>query len=117
MPCRRVRLDGGPPSSRTCYPSAVQSALSVVGWTEDRLSTCVACGLLDDGVAFVTPTRWKGETVGRLVFLHPDTEPAVVEEVLARLRTRRLQPTRRPPSTRLISQRTSSSRSPAGMPP
>ena len=29
--------------------------------------------LLQDGVAFVTPTRWKGETLGRLVFLHPET--------------------------------------------
>ena len=42
--------------------------------------------LLADGVAFVTPTRWKGETVGRLVFLHPETGAEVVEEILARLR-------------------------------
>ncbi len=68
----------------------MEPTLSVVlfrraGWTEDDWYAW-SRGLLDDGVAFVTPTRWKGETVGRLVFLHPDTEPAVVEEVLARLR-------------------------------
>ena len=69
-------------------------------------------------MAFVTPTRWKGETVGRLVFLHPDTEAEVVEEVLARLRAPGgLSRTRRPSSTRLISHSTSSSRSPAGMAP
>jgi hypothetical protein len=37
-------------------------------------------------VAFVTPTRWKGETLGRLVFLHPETDKAVIEEILARLK-------------------------------
>jgi glutamate/tyrosine decarboxylase-like PLP-dependent enzyme len=42
--------------------------------------------LLADGVAFVTPTRWKGEPVGRLVFLHPSTDLAVVDEILRRLR-------------------------------
>ncbi len=65
-------------------------ALSVVlfrrhGWVEADWYAW-SRRLLDDGVAFVTPTRWKGETVGRLVFLHPDTDLAVVDEVLARLR-------------------------------
>jgi glutamate/tyrosine decarboxylase-like PLP-dependent enzyme len=41
--------------------------------------------LLDDGVAFVVPTRWRGEAVGRLVFLHPGTTEAVVDEILATL--------------------------------
>jgi glutamate/tyrosine decarboxylase-like PLP-dependent enzyme len=67
----------------------MEPTLSVVlfrrlGWTDDDWHAW-SRGLLDDGVAFVTPTRWKGETVGRLVFLHPDTEPAVVDEVLVRL--------------------------------
>jgi glutamate/tyrosine decarboxylase-like PLP-dependent enzyme len=74
----------GPPVELLMAP-----ALSVVlfrrhGWTDadwQRWSR----RLQEDGVAFVTPTRWKGETVGRLVFLHPDTDRAVVEEVLARL--------------------------------
>jgi len=41
--------------------------------------------LLSSGIAFVAPTRWKGETVGRLVFLHPRTDEAIVDEVLATL--------------------------------
>jgi aromatic-L-amino-acid decarboxylase len=39
---------------------------------------------LDDGLAFVTPTTWHGRPTGRLVFLHPHTELAAVEEILAR---------------------------------
>jgi aromatic-L-amino-acid/L-tryptophan decarboxylase len=38
--------------------------------------------LLDDQVAFVTPTKWEGETVGRLIFLHPGTSEDVVGQVL-----------------------------------
>ena len=30
------------------------------------------------------PSKWDGETVGRLAFLHPDTDIDVVREVLAR---------------------------------
>ena len=39
--------------------------------------------LLDDQVAFVTPTKWEGETVARLIFLHPGTTEEIVREVLA----------------------------------
>jgi aromatic-L-amino-acid/L-tryptophan decarboxylase len=42
--------------------------------------------LLAREVAFVAPTRWKGETVGRLVFLHPLTTEAIVDEVLTTFR-------------------------------
>lgn len=38
--------------------------------------------LLYDEVAFVTPTRWEGETVARLIFLHPSTTEDMVREVL-----------------------------------
>jgi aromatic-L-amino-acid decarboxylase len=37
--------------------------------------------LLADGVAFVAPSTWKGEPVGRLVFMHPRTPPSVVDEI------------------------------------
>ena len=40
-----------------------------------------------DEVAFVPPTRWDGETVGRLAFLHPDTSIDLVREVLTRTAT------------------------------
>ena len=37
-----------------------------------------------DEVAFVPPSQWDGETVGRLAFLHPDTSMDLVREVLDR---------------------------------
>ena len=39
--------------------------------------------LLQEQTAFVTHTLWRGETVGRLVFLHPGTTHEMVDEVLA----------------------------------
>ena len=39
--------------------------------------------LLDDQIAFVTPTKWEAETVARLIFLHPGTTEEIVREVLA----------------------------------
>jgi glutamate/tyrosine decarboxylase-like PLP-dependent enzyme len=38
--------------------------------------------LLYAGIAFVTPTQWEGETVARLIFLHPGTTVEIVREVL-----------------------------------
>jgi glutamate/tyrosine decarboxylase-like PLP-dependent enzyme len=55
------------------------------GWDAPRWQAW-ARDLLAREVAFVAPTRWKGETVGRLVFLHPLTTEAIVDEVLATLR-------------------------------
>jgi aromatic-L-amino-acid decarboxylase len=39
--------------------------------------------LLADQIAFVEPTKWQGETVARLAFLHPHTTMDIVEEILA----------------------------------
>jgi glutamate/tyrosine decarboxylase-like PLP-dependent enzyme len=41
--------------------------------------------LLQQQTAFVTHSSWRGETVGRLVFLHPATTTDMVDEVLATL--------------------------------
>lgn len=38
--------------------------------------------LLAEQVAFVTPSSWEGETVGRLVFMHPATTLEMVREIL-----------------------------------
>jgi glutamate/tyrosine decarboxylase-like PLP-dependent enzyme len=38
--------------------------------------------LLRDQIAFVTPTRWEGEMVARLAFLHPDTTDELVGQIL-----------------------------------
>ena len=40
--------------------------------------------LHDDEVAFIPPTKWEGETVGRFAFLHPATSMELVEEILDR---------------------------------
>lgn len=39
--------------------------------------------LMNDQIALVVPTRWHGETVARLAFLHPDTTLEIVDEILA----------------------------------
>ena len=41
--------------------------------------------LLHDGVAFVAASTWKGEPVGRLVFMHPRTPPTLIDEIVASL--------------------------------
>jgi glutamate/tyrosine decarboxylase-like PLP-dependent enzyme len=43
-----------------------------------------AGGLHADQVAFVPPSKWEGETVGRFAFLHPHTTLDLVREVLSR---------------------------------
>jgi glutamate/tyrosine decarboxylase-like PLP-dependent enzyme len=40
---------------------------------------------LEDQLAFVAPTTWRGRPVGRLVFVHPDTDLDVVARLLHRL--------------------------------
>lgn len=55
------------------------------GWDATRWQAWAA-DLLAREIAFVAPTRWKGETVGRLVFLHPLTTEAIVDEVVETLR-------------------------------
>ena len=42
--------------------------------------------LLGDGIAFVAPTTWRGEPVGRLVFMHPLTPPSLITDIAATLR-------------------------------
>jgi glutamate/tyrosine decarboxylase-like PLP-dependent enzyme len=39
--------------------------------------------LLSDQIAFVTPTKWEGETVARLAFLHPDTSEDMIDAIFA----------------------------------
>ena len=44
-----------------------------------------ARNLLDTGVAFVAPSTYKGEAVGRLVFMHPRTPPSILDELMLSL--------------------------------
>ena len=41
--------------------------------------------LLHDGIAFVAASTWKGEPVGRLVFMHPRTPDSVIDEIIVTL--------------------------------
>ncbi|HSN03165.1 MAG TPA: pyridoxal-dependent decarboxylase [Acidimicrobiales bacterium] len=66
------------------------ASLSVVlfrrpGWSEEDYVNW-SHQLLRDQVAFVTPTKWEGETIARFAFLHPDTDEALVRRVLETMR-------------------------------
>ncbi|MGH8977094.1 MAG: pyridoxal phosphate-dependent decarboxylase family protein [Acidimicrobiia bacterium] len=52
------------------------------GWTADDYDAWSA-RLLEEQVAFVTPSSWHGEPIARLAFLHPETTLDIVDEVLA----------------------------------
>jgi aromatic-L-amino-acid/L-tryptophan decarboxylase len=54
-----------------------------LGWKPDDYDRW-AQQLHEDEVAFIPPTKWDGETVGRFAFLHPDTSLDLVREILAR---------------------------------
>ncbi len=56
-----------------------------LGWEHEDYDAW-ARGLHDDEVAFIPPSKWDGETVGRFAFLHPDTTLDLVREVIARTR-------------------------------
>jgi aromatic-L-amino-acid/L-tryptophan decarboxylase len=43
-----------------------------------------AQALHDEQIAFIPPTKWEGETVGRFAFLHPHTTMDLVKEILRR---------------------------------
>jgi hypothetical protein len=40
---------------------------------------------LRDQVAFVAPTTFRGEPMGRVVFMHPHTPPSIVDELMESL--------------------------------
>ena len=52
-----------------------------IGWSPEDYNQWSA-QLVQDQIGFVTPTKWQGETVARLAFLHPHTTLTMVEEIL-----------------------------------
>jgi glutamate/tyrosine decarboxylase-like PLP-dependent enzyme len=52
------------------------------GWSSDDYDEW-SRRLLDEQIAFVTPSRWHDEPVARLAFLHPETTIDIVDEILA----------------------------------
>lgn len=77
-----ARIDADPDLELLREPELSIVLFRRTGWSPpdyDRWSR----ELLDAQVAFVTPSKWRGETVARLAFLHPETTLAIVDEVLA----------------------------------
>jgi glutamate/tyrosine decarboxylase-like PLP-dependent enzyme len=67
-----------------------EPSLSIVlfrrlGWSPERYNEW-SHQLLLDQVAFVTPTKWEGETVARFAFLHPNTTDETIHAVLDSMR-------------------------------
>ena len=54
-----------------------------LGWKPEDYDAWAAAAARGQ-VAFIPPTKWEGETVGRFAFLHPGTGIDLVSEVLAR---------------------------------
>jgi len=51
------------------------------GWGIDEYAAW-SNDLLERQRAFVTSSRWRGEVVGRLAFLHPSTTQEMIDEAL-----------------------------------
>ena len=54
------------------------------GWGTDEWKAW-AGGLLETGTAFVAPSTFRGEPVGRLVFMHPSTPQSIIDELMLSL--------------------------------
>ena len=52
-----------------------------LGWSEVQYLEW-AQRLLADGTVFVLPSKWRGETVARFVFLHPQTDTAIFQAAI-----------------------------------
>lgn len=77
-------LDATPGVSVVLPPSLSVVLFRREGWGRAEWSAW-ASRVLADGIAFVAPTTWRGEPVGRLVFMHPGTPPSVIDELAATL--------------------------------
>ncbi|MGW5237444.1 pyridoxal phosphate-dependent decarboxylase family protein [Monashia sp. NPDC004114] len=66
-----------------CEPDLGVVLFRRIGWTAEDYDAW-AQSLHEDEVAFIPPTKWEGETVGRFAFLHPHTTMDIVREVLDR---------------------------------
>ncbi len=65
-----------------CEPELSVVLFRREGWQQRDYDNWSA-RLLDSQVAFVAPSRWRGEPVARLAFLHPETTLDIVDEILA----------------------------------
>jgi aromatic-L-amino-acid decarboxylase len=67
----------------------IEPSLSIVLWRRKGWSAKdyrdLQDQLIQSQTAFVTPTSWQGETVGRFAFVHPGTTIEMVKEVFANI--------------------------------
>ena len=56
-----------------------------LGWDREEYARW-SSRLLARQTAFVLPTTWEGEPVARLAFLHPDTTPEMIAEIIDSMR-------------------------------
>jgi glutamate/tyrosine decarboxylase-like PLP-dependent enzyme len=77
-----ARIDAHPDLELLREPELSIVLYRRTGWSADDYDRW-SRELLDAQIAFVTPSKWRGETVARLAFLHPETTIDIVDEILA----------------------------------
>ena len=77
-------LDASPQTELVMQPELGVVLFRREGWGRDEWSAWAA-GLLRNQVAFVAPSTYRGEPMGRLVFMHPRTPLSIVDELMASL--------------------------------
>ena len=77
-----ARIEGNPDLELLRHPELSVVLFRRRGWDPDDYYAWSE-KLLADQIGFVTPTKWEGETVARLAFLHPHTTMDIVDEILA----------------------------------
>jgi len=77
-----TRIDALPHLELLLEPELSVVLFRRIGWDAEQYAAW-SSRLLREQVGLVVPTRWHGETVARLAFLHPDTTLDIVDEILA----------------------------------
>jgi len=76
------RIAGTPGLTLVCEPQLSVVLFRRDGWGLNDYEKW-ADRLLADQIAFVVPTTWEGEPVGRLCFVHPETTKRLVDDVIS----------------------------------
>lgn len=77
-------LDAGPHTELIMQPELGVVLFRRHGWGHADWAAWAA-GLLRDQIAFVAPSTYRGEPMGRCVFMHPRTPLTIVDELMASL--------------------------------
>ena len=79
-----ARIDADPELELVREPDLSVVMFRRRGWTDEQYHAW-STQLLADGIGFVLPSRWEGDTILRFAILHPDTSEAIIDEILASL--------------------------------